>query len=279
MSDIRGLTILGEADKLCSDIRKLRHLPGMCGDDQAGLQVAWSLLQRQVPSRILHLLRAHPAHITDSTCEQIQTELQENLRYWLQYPVLHADPWKLAEQRPELPITSGDLAFPNLHRPAVVARIACLATLPDFVASEAYKVTVIDKERPELFGRLPSPHWSHPHGSRGRHPQPASGEEFCPSLQTAFAFHYTLCCNEVWAKRDALPPTVGYAWMHNLPGSEPAQVQGFQAKALGNTSWLCFSVGPATAFRLRRSRSTRLLWHTRCFMQLGPGMQQARQAT
>ena len=70
MSDIRGLTILGEAlglepedaypvgdeayitdhiqqvsDKLCSDIRKLCHLPGMCGDDQAGLQIAWSLLQ------------------------------------------------------------------------------------------------------------------------------------------------------------------------------------------------------------------------------------------
>ena len=60
MSDIRGLTILGEAvglepedaypvgeeayvteqiqhiaDKLCADNRKLRHLPGMCGDDQA----------------------------------------------------------------------------------------------------------------------------------------------------------------------------------------------------------------------------------------------------
>ena len=122
----------------------------MCGDEQAGLQVAWSLLQRQVPSRILHLLRAHPTHITDPICEQIQTELQENLRYWLQQPVLNADQWKLAE----LPITSGGLAFPNLHRQAVVARIACLATLPDFVATEPYKATLIDKERPNLYGRL-----------------------------------------------------------------------------------------------------------------------------
>ena len=71
------------ADKLCADIRKLRHLPGMCGDDQAGLQIAWCLQQRQVPSRILHLLRAHPTYLTDDICEQIQTELQENVRFWL----------------------------------------------------------------------------------------------------------------------------------------------------------------------------------------------------
>ena len=175
MSDIRGLTILGEAvvleledaypvgdeayitdhlqqvaDRLCSDIRKLRHLPGMCGDDQTGLQVAWSLQQRQVPSRILHLLRAHPTPITDHICEQIQTDLQENLRYWLQYPTLVADQWKIAE----LPITSGGLAFPNLHRQAVVARIACLATLPEFVATDPYKAATIDKERLELYGRI-----------------------------------------------------------------------------------------------------------------------------
>ena len=68
----------------------------MCGDDKAGLQVAWILLQRQVPSRILHLLRAHPVHLTTDICDQIQAELQENIRYWLHYPVLSADPWKVA---------------------------------------------------------------------------------------------------------------------------------------------------------------------------------------
>ena len=75
-----------------ADIRKLRHLPGMRGDDQAGLQIAWCLQHRQVPSRILHLLTcAHPTPITDHICDQIQTDLQENLRYWLQYPTLDAD--------------------------------------------------------------------------------------------------------------------------------------------------------------------------------------------
>ena len=175
MSDTRGLTILGEAvglepedaypvgdeayvtdhiqqvaNRLCADLRKLRHLPGMCGDDQAGLQTAWSLQQRQVPSRILHLLRAHPTPLTDNVCEQIQTELQETFRYWLQYPVIEADQWTIAE----MPITSGGLAFPNLRRQAVVARTACLATLPEFVATAHYKAQVINKERPELFGRL-----------------------------------------------------------------------------------------------------------------------------
>ena len=183
ISDIRGLTILGEAvglepedaypvgeeayvtdhiqgvaDRLCADLRKLRHLPGMCGDDQAGLQIAWSLLQRQVPSRILHLPHAHPINITDNISEQIQTELQENLCYWLQFPVLNADQWKLAE----LPITSGGLAFPNLRRQAVVARIACLATLPEVLATDPYKAAIVAKERPH-FGRLgpligPTPH-------------------------------------------------------------------------------------------------------------------------
>ena len=127
----------------------------MCGDDQAGLQIAWSLLQRQVPSRILHLLRSHPTAVTDNICEQTQTELQENLRYWLQYPVLNADQWKLAE----LPITSGGLALPNLRRQAVVARIACLATLPEFVATDPYKADIIEKERPALFGRLGPTPW------------------------------------------------------------------------------------------------------------------------
>ena len=47
-------------------------------------------------------------------------------------------------------------------------------------------------------------------------------------------FHYTLCCNELWAKRDHLPDTVRYAWATCQPGSEAAQPQGFQ----GQGAWL-----------------------------------------
>ena len=79
-------------------------------------------------------------------CDQIQAELQETVRFWLQYPPLSADQWRIAE----LPVTSAILALPNLHRQAVVARISCLATLPEFVATQEYRGTIIDKERPEL---------------------------------------------------------------------------------------------------------------------------------
>ena len=264
MSDTRGLTILGEAvglepedaypvgeeayvieqiqhtaDKLCADIRKLRHLPGMCGDDQAGLQIAWCLQQRQVPSRILHLLRAHPTYLTDDICEQIQTELQENVRYWLQYPMLDADQWTIAE----MPITSGGLAFPNLRRQAVVARTACLATLPEFVATATYKDGLLDKERPELFGRLAPLMGPTPMEVLGDLHNPPLGKSFSRLSKKLTHFHYTLCCNELWAKRDHLPDTVRYAWMHNLPGSEPGQPQGFQ----GQGAWLrCLPKTPAT---------------------------------
>ena len=79
------------------------------------------------------------------SCDQIQAELQENLRYWLQFPPLTADQWKIAE----LPVTSGGLAFPSLHRQAVVARISCLATLPEFLATQDCRQDVIEKERLE----------------------------------------------------------------------------------------------------------------------------------
>ena len=64
----------------CCDFHKLCDLPGMCGDDQTGLQHAWALLPRQVPSRILHFLHVHPcAHITSGSCGQIQAELQATI--------------------------------------------------------------------------------------------------------------------------------------------------------------------------------------------------------
>ena len=107
----------------------------MRGDDQAGLQVAWALLRRQVPLHTLHLLRAHPVPITTMLCDQIQAKLQETIRYCLQFPPPTADQWKIAE----LPITSEGLAFQNLHRQAVVARVSCLATLPEFVATQEHR--------------------------------------------------------------------------------------------------------------------------------------------
>ena len=72
---------------------------------------------------------------------------------------------------------------------------------------------------------------------------PPLGKSFAPLSKKLTHFHFTLSCNELWAKRDSLPDTVRYAWMQNLPGSEPAQLQGFQ----GQGSWLrCLPRGTST---------------------------------
>ena len=64
-----------------------------------------------------------------------------------------------------------------------MARTSCLATLPEFAATQEYRGEVIDKERLELSGRLAPPDSCR---SRGRHPP--SREEFCPSFQEVHAF-------------------------------------------------------------------------------------------
>ena len=130
-----------------------------------------------------------------------------------------------------------------IYTQAVVARTACLATLPEFVATARYKATIIDKEHPELYGRLNPLMGPTPMEVLGDLHNPPLGKSFSRLSKKLTHFHYTLCCNELWAKRDNLPATVRYAWMHNLPGGEPGQPQGFQ----GQGAWLrCLPKTPAT---------------------------------
>ena len=89
MGDTRGILILGETiseepedaipigneafvtehienihRKLRDDLNKLEHLPHKLVKGEAGLQTAWGLLRRTVPSRFLHVLRGHAVDIT-----------------------------------------------------------------------------------------------------------------------------------------------------------------------------------------------------------------------
>ena len=103
----------------------------------------------------------------------------------------NAPPSQRISRIAELPVTSGGLAGPNLHRQAVVARISCLATLPELVATQACRGGLIDRERPELFGRL-SP-------LIGPTPMEVVGDIHNPPPRKSFArlskklthFHYT----------------------------------------------------------------------------------------
>ena len=83
-------------------------------------------------------------------------------------------------------------------------------------------------------------------GSLGDLHNPPLGKSFSRLSKKLTHFHYTLCCNELWAKRDHLPDTVRYAWMHNLPGSEPGQPQGFQGQGV--------PLGSSATVRVRRAR-------------------------
>ena len=137
----------------------------------------------------------------------------------------------------------GVLLFPTYAARRFVARTACLATLPEFVATAPYKTDVINRERPELFGRLGALMGPTPMEVLGDTHNPPLGKSFSRLSKKLTHFHYTLCCNELWAKRDRRPDPVRYAWMHHLPGSEPGQPQGFQ----GQGAWLrCLPKTPAT---------------------------------
>ena len=85
MKDPRGLIIVGEAlgnsavdsfpvgeeafvadhlrgiaDIVMADLRKIGCLPDKLQSGQAGVQVAWALIAKTLPPRVVHLLRAHP---------------------------------------------------------------------------------------------------------------------------------------------------------------------------------------------------------------------------
>ena len=92
---------------------------------------------------------------------------------------------------------------------------------------------IINKERPELFGRLAPLIGPTPMEVLGDIHNPPLGKSFARLSKKLTHFHYTLCCNELWAKRDTLPETVRYAWMRNLPGSVLPSPRGFRAKVLG----------------------------------------------
>ena len=58
---LRGVT-----EAVAADLRKIAALPNKLQDGQAGLQVAWALLAKTLPPRVVHLLRALPVSDTQT---------------------------------------------------------------------------------------------------------------------------------------------------------------------------------------------------------------------
>ena len=132
MKDPRGLIILGEAmgedptdpypmgneafitdhlrdvtQAVKADLDKIAVLPERLEGDAAGLQVAWALIAKTLPPRVVHLLRAHPVEQTQEMCDSLQDALLNTVRQLIGQPSFTADQLHLAK----LPVTAGGLGL------------------------------------------------------------------------------------------------------------------------------------------------------------------------
>ena len=63
-----------------SDLSKIAVLPDRLEGDTAGLQVAWALISKTLPPRVVHLLRAQPVEQTQEMCDTLQDALVDTVR-------------------------------------------------------------------------------------------------------------------------------------------------------------------------------------------------------
>ena len=95
------------AAAVANDLRKIAVLHKKLKGDTAGLQVAWSLISKTLPNRVVRLLRAHPVEHTQELCDALQDALMDAVRQLLGQPTLTADQLQLAC----LPVTAGGLGW------------------------------------------------------------------------------------------------------------------------------------------------------------------------
>ena len=65
---------------VANDLRKIAILPDKLEGDTAGLQVAWALISKTLPPRVVHLLRACPVEQTQEMCDPLQDALIDTVR-------------------------------------------------------------------------------------------------------------------------------------------------------------------------------------------------------
>ena len=96
----------GVAETIMADLRKIGCLPDRLQSGQAGVQVAWALIAKTLPPRVVHLLRAHPVSETAELTEILQEGLQGAIRQLMGIPSTTADQLAVAG----LPVVLEDLA-------------------------------------------------------------------------------------------------------------------------------------------------------------------------
>ena len=146
------------------DLNKIAVLPDRLEGDTAGLQVAWALISKTLPPRVVHLLRAHPVEQTQELCDTLQDALIDTVRQLIGQPGMTANQLQLAK----LPVTAGGLGLPDLPTLALVARASCIATLPRAAHTESFRKDLVKQEGGVLLERL--------RGLSERHPTQMAGD-------------------------------------------------------------------------------------------------------
>ena len=318
MKDPRGLIILGEAlgedptdpypmgneafisdhlrdvtQAVITDLDKIAVLPDRLEGETAGLQVAWALISKTLPSRVVHLLRAHPVEQTQEMCDNLQNALLNTVRQLMGQPGFTADQLHLAK----LPVTAGGLGLPDLPVMALIARTACIATLPRAEQTDPFRQQLICQEGGILLERLRGLSERHPSQMAGDLSNPPPGLSLRHLSRKLTKSIQSRAISDLWRRRDDLDATLRHQWIRNLPGDAPARPESYH----GHGEWLhCLPGRYETTlldpvFRLGMNQRpglscpghrptvwthppgrqempthSRLLWQARCMLHQGP---------
>ena len=255
MKDPRGLIILGEAmgedptdpypmgneafitdhlrdvtQTVKSDLDKIAVLPERLQGDAAGLQVAWALISKTLPPRVVHLLRAHPVEQTQEMCDSLQDALLDTVRQLIGQPSLTADQLHLAK----LPVTAGGLGLPDLPALALIARTACIATLPRAEQTDSFRKELIRREGDVLIDRLRGISERHPTHMAGDLSDPPPGLSLRHLSRKLTKSIQSRAISDLWRRRADLDATLRHQWTRNLPGDTPARPESYH----GHGEWL-----------------------------------------
>ena len=255
MKDPRGLIVVGEAlghtdvesfpvgedafvadhlrdvaEAILTDLRNIGCLPDKLHSGQAGVQVAWALLAKTLPPRVIHLLRAHPVSETAELTDILQEGLQDTVRQLLGVPSTTADQLRVAR----LPVSAGGLGLPHLPSLAVIARCAALATMPRASDTARYRQTLLDSETDLLFHRLRDVCDRDPATLAGNLVEPPPGLSLRHLSRKLTHSRDSAAINALWLRRAELSETLRHAWLRNLPGDNPARPEAHH----GQGDWL-----------------------------------------
>ena len=220
----------GVADNILADLRKIGCLPDKLQSGQGGVQVAWALIAKTLPPRVVHLLRAHPVSETTELTEMLQEGLQDAVRQLMGVPSTHADQLHVAR----LPVSAGGLGLPHLPSLAVIARCSALATMPRAADTASYRQTLLDSESDMLFHRLRDVCDRDPVTLAGNLVDPPPGLSLRHLSRKLTHSRDSAAINALWLRRAELSEPLRHAWLRNLPGDNPARPEAHH----GQGDWL-----------------------------------------